>query len=100
MAQKETVETRPPQDVDEFSDPTGATPDWVPIRGVTVVPRESQDYEQRGPIIVSGFMLRLPSTVAVGDHHEYEIRGKIYQTDGAVGDFGRKGLIVYVMRAN
>jgi hypothetical protein len=100
MAQKETVETRPPQDVDEFSDPTGATPDWVPIRGVTVVPRESQDYEQRGPIIVSGFMLRLPASADVGDNNEYRIRGKIHQTDGAVGDFGRKGKIVYTKRVN
>jgi hypothetical protein len=100
MATKELVRARGPQATDEFGDPTGPVSTWVNIPGTTVVPRESQDYEQRGPIIISGFMLRLPSTAQVTDQHEYQVRGKIYQTDGAVADYGRKGKIVYVRRAN
>jgi hypothetical protein len=100
VAAKEIVKARAPQAEDDFGDPTGPVPAWVEIPGTTVVPRESQDYEQRGPIIISGFMLRLPSSAAVDDQTEYEVRGKIYETDGAVADYKRKGKIVYVKRAN
>lgn len=100
MAAKENVRLRPPQDEDKFGDPVGPAPDWSdPVRA-TVVPRESQDYEQRGPVIIHGFLVRLPSSTVITDHYELEIRGDVYQIDGAVADFGRKGKIVYTMRAN
>lgn len=100
MAKKETVRARAPREKDQFGDPTGPIPSWVDIPGTVVVPRESQDYQQRGPVIISGFMLRLPPPALVSDNHEFEVRGKIYQVDGAVADFGNKGKIVYVGRAN
>lgn len=99
MAKKEIIKTRAPQARDDFNDPTGAVSAWVELSAV-VVPRESSEYNQRGPIIISGFLLRLPASAEVSDQHEFEVRGKIYQIEGAVADFGRKGKIVYVGRAN
>lgn len=100
MARKETVRARPPAEEDMFGDPAGDDEAWVDIPGTTVVPRESSEYQQRGQIIIHGFMLRLPAPAVVGDNWEFEVRGEVFQVDGAIGDFGRKGKIVYVGRAN
>lgn len=100
MASKENVEIRPPRPEDKFGDPIGPEPAWVVVSRCTVVPRESQDYEKRGPVIIHGYMVRFPPGTAVTDRHEIRIRGEVYQVDGAVADFRRKGLIVYTMRAN
>lgn len=100
MAQKETVRIRPPQPTDKFGDPTGPEPVWVDVPRCTVVPRESQDYEQRGPIVIHGYLVRMPASTVITDRHEVEVRGEVQQIDGAVADFRRKGKIVYTMRAN
>lgn len=108
MAIRETIRVRPAPAKDKFGDPISSTPPpWRDIPGATVVPRSSQDYEQRGQIVVSGFMVALPGTVkdSVGDDvvlertDEFEIRGLIYQVDGEIGNYGRK-IIFYTMRAN
>lgn len=100
MAAKETIRVRPPRAKDKFGDPVGPVPAWVTISGCIVVPRESQDYEQRGPIIISGFLVRLPASAIVSPHHEFEIRGEVYAVDGDVADYKRRGKIVYTTRAN
>ena len=72
-----------------------------------MVPRESQDYEQRGSIIIKGFMVALPGTVRdnlgqvveIEDTDEVEVRGEVHQIDGAVGDYVKR-IIFYTMRAN
>lgn len=107
MPAKESVRVRPQRELDEFNDPIGPVPEWRTVPGVTVVPRSSQEDEQRGQIIISGFMLALPSKVkdtagqdvVLSDTDEFEVRGEVYQVDGAIGDYGRR-TILYVMRPN
>ena len=100
MAQKETIRIRSARPTDRFNDPIGPVPAWRDVPGATVVPRESQDYEQRGPIIIVGFMIRVGPTVVVVDTDEVEVRGEVYQIEGAVADYLRKGKIFYVTRAS
>lgn len=107
MPRKETIKIRHAREEDRFGDPQGPVPAWIVIPGATVVPRQSQDYEQRGAIVISGFMVALPGvikdttgqTVELADSDEVEIRGEVYQVDGAIGDYGKK-IIFYTMRAN
>ena len=95
----ETIKLRSARAEDEFGDPIGAVPAWRPVTARNVVPRSSQDYEQRGEIIISGFMIVVAASVEVDAHDEVEVRGQIYQIDGEVGDYGRKK-VFYVTRAN
>lgn len=99
MPKKETIQVRPPRARDDDGDPWGPEPAWVDIPGATVVPRESQDYEQRGPIIISGFMVAVGPAAVVGDNYEVKVRGEVYQIEGAVGDYGKRK-IFYVSRPN
>lgn len=100
MAAKEKIRLRAPRPEDKFGDPTGTVPDWRDVNGATVVPRSSSEYEQRGTIIISGFMIRVPRSTAVQNGDEVEVRGKVYQIEGEIGDFGRPGKIFYVKRPN
>ena len=99
MPKKETIKLRSPREEDQFGDPIGPVPGWRNVPGATVVPRESNEDERRGTIIISGFMISFPSSVEITDYDEVEVRGEVYQIEGAVGDYGRKK-IFYVMRAN
>ena len=99
MATKENIRLRSARAKDKFGDPTGPVPAWRTVERCTVVPRESQDYEQRGEIIISGFMVVVASSVEVDAQDEVEVRGKVYQIDGEIGDYGRKK-VFYVTRAN
>lgn len=107
MAKKETIRVRPPRPRDRFNDPIGAVPDWRSVSGAICVPRNSHEEEQRGPIVISGFMVVLPSKfvdtagqpVALTSDWEVEIRGQVLQIEGEIGDYGRK-LIFYTMRAS
>lgn len=95
----ENIRLRAARPEDDFGDPTGPVPEWRVVRAIAVVPRSSQDYEQRGEIIISGFMIVVASRVEVDAHDEVEVRDKVYQIDGEVGDYGRKKLF-YTTRAN
>lgn len=106
MARKETIRVRPGRELDRFNDPVGPEPEWRTVPGAVCVPRNSQEEERRGTIIIAGFMVVLPSVikdssgldVPLADDWEVEIRGKVYQIEGALGDYGRR-LIFYTMRA-
>ncbi len=103
MPRKEPVQLRSKQQRDKFNDPTGPEPEWREIPGgAVVVPRNSQDYEQRGPIVVSGFMVVVSTRqVAIDDTDEVRIRGRIYQIEGEIADYGAgKPRLFYTMRAN
>lgn len=97
MAQKETIKRRPKR-ATRMGDPIGPVPPWVEIRGCLVVPRESQDFEQRGRVVLAGFMIKAPASATILETDELEVRGQIYQVDGAVGDFRRKGKLLYCKR--
>lgn len=105
MARKETIFVRPQRALDRFNDPTGPVPDWREIPGATCVPRNSNEDDKRGPIVVAGFMVALNSPMRdiVGEevpiefNWEVQIRGEVHQIEGDVGDYGRK-LIFYTMR--
>ena len=99
MAKKETIRRRP-QRPTRLGDPVGSVPPWVLIPNCVVIPRESQDFEQRGRVIVHGFLIRTKAGVTILDTDEIEVRGKIYQVDGAVANFGRKGLLLYVRKVS
>lgn len=99
MPKKETIRIRPGRPTDRFNDPIGPVPEWVDIPGATVVPRTSTEDEQRGPVIISGFMVVVGPAVAVRHTDELEIRGKIHQIDGEIGDYGRRK-IFYTKRVS
>jgi hypothetical protein len=102
VPRKESIWVRSARAEDEFGDPIGPAMSWREIPGATVVPRESQDYEQRGSIIIRGFMVALGPTTSdtlVVDTDEVQIRGDVYQIEGAIGDYIKKR-IFYTMRAN
>jgi hypothetical protein len=44
-------------------------------------------------------MIVLSSSIDIDSREEVEVRGKIYQIDGEIGDYGRKK-VFYVTRAN
>jgi hypothetical protein len=90
----EVIKLRPGRPEDEFGDPIGSVPAWRTERARNVVPRSSDDYEQRGTIIIV-----VSSSVQVDAPDEVEIRGKVYQIDGEIGDYGRKK-VFYTTRAN
>jgi hypothetical protein len=95
----ENIKLRTARPEDEFGDPIGAVGEWRTVRARNVVPRSSDDYEQRGTIIISGFMIVVSSSVEVDAQDEVEVRGKVYQIDGEIGDYGRKK-VFYTTRAN
>ena len=99
MPKKETIQVRSQRELDRFNDPIGPVPDWRDVTGAVIVPRNSQQDERRGEIIISGFMVVVPSSVELEDTDEFRIRGEVYQVDGAIGDYGRRK-ILYVERAN
>lgn len=100
MPQKESIWVRPPRATDDFNDPLpGPEIEWREIPGATVVPRGSGDFEQRGPIIISGFMVKLNGSAEVADTDEVKVRGIEHQIDGVVGDYG-KAKIFYTIRVN
>lgn len=106
MAKKETVLMRPSRPLDRFNDPTGPVPVWREVPGAVCVPRNSEEDERRGPIVIAGFMVALNSPVRDKDGvvvplaHDWEItiRGEVHQIEGDVGDYGRK-VIFYTLRA-
>jgi hypothetical protein len=99
MAQKESIEIRHARET-RMGDPVGPVKPWETIRGCLVVPRESQDFGQRGRVVLAGFMIKAPRTATILDTDEIRVRGEIYQVDGAVGDFRRKGKLFYVKRVS
>lgn len=102
MPKKETIRVRPPREEDRGGDPIGPVPAWREIPGAIVVPRSSDEYEQRGAIIVSGFMVVLGPTTPdslVTKLDEIEVRGEVYQIDGEIADYIKKR-IFYVTRPN
>lgn len=107
MPAKESIKVRSQRELDRFNDPIGPVPAWRTIPGAVVVPRNSEDYEQRGAIIIKGFMVALPGVVndtagqrvTLKDTDEFEIRGQVHQVEGAIGDYGRR-IIFYTERAN
>lgn len=99
MPAKESIQVRSQRELDQFNDPIGPEPEWRTIPGATVAPRGSQDYEQRGAIVISGFMVAVPSSVELENTDEFRIRGQVYQVEGEIGDYGRRK-IFYTMRAN
>ncbi len=96
---------RPPRPLDRFNDPTGPVPPWREVPGATVVPRNSEEDERRGPIVIAGMMVALNAQirdlagVIVPLKHDWEvqIRGDVHQIEGDVGDYGRK-IIFYTLR--
>lgn len=107
MARKESIEVRPGRPRDRFNDPTGPVPDWRTINGATVVPRSSNEDDSRGPIVISGFMVVVPSLtrdsegelIPLTSDWEFRIRGEVYQVEGEIADYGRKK-ITNTMRAS
>lgn len=99
MPRKEPIELRSQQERDRFNDPVGPAPEWRQVPGAIVVPRNSQDYEQRGPVIVSGFMVVVGPKVEVDASDEVRVRGKVHQIEGEIGDYGSRK-IFYTERAN
>lgn len=107
MAKKETILVRPGRSLDRFNDPVGPAPEWRTIPGATCVPRNSHEDDQRGPIVISGFMVALPSRITdtaglpvdLTETWEISIRGEVYQIEGGIGDYGRR-IIFYTMRAS
>lgn len=101
MPKKESIWVRPPTATDRFNDPLPEVeqPAWREIPGATVVPRGSGDFQQRGPIIISGFMVKLPGTAEVGDTDHVKVRDIEHEIDGVVGDYG-KAKIFYTIRVN
>ena len=105
MSKKETIFVRPPRPLDRFNDPVGPVPPWREVPGATCVPRNSQEDEKRGPIVIAGFMVAMNAPardkagviVPLAFNWEVQIRGEVHQIEGDVGDFGRK-LIFYTMR--
>lgn len=106
MARKETIFMRPLRPLDRFNDPLGPEPVWREVPGATCVPRNSNEDDRRGPIVIAGFMVAMNAPVrdkagvVVPLEHTWEIkiRGEVHQIDGDVGDYGRK-IILYTMRA-
>jgi len=107
VAKKETILARPPRPLDRFNDPIGEVPLWSEIPGAVCVPRNSQEDERRGPIVISGFMVALNGPIRdkfgvltpIAHDWEIQIRGEVHQIEGDVGDYGRR-IIFYTMRAN
>lgn len=98
MAKKETVQFRTPQTEDRFGDPVGEANAWRPVAGCTVVPRSTDEYEKRGTILIQGYFVRAPAGTEIGNTDDVEVRGEVYKIDGVVGDYGRKGKMMYVGR--
>lgn len=101
MPKKETIQARAALKVGRFNDPLPADqqPPWREINGAVVVPRSAGDFEQRGPIIISGWMVRIPGSTEIEDTDDVMIRGEQYQIDGSVGDYG-KVKIFYTIGVN
>lgn len=89
MARKERIRLRAPAEKDWHNEPIEPIPEWREVTANAVVPRSSSEDQQRGQIIISGFMVAVPSSVVVNDNDEVEIRGKVYGIVGVVGDYGR-----------
>ena len=98
MARKERIRVRDLAAENMHGDPASLKP-WRNVDGAVVVPRSSGDFEQRGPIILSGYMVVLPGSVAIKDTDEVEIRGELQQIDGSVGDYTKRK-IFYTRRVN
>jgi len=109
MPRKESIELRAALLTGRFNDPLpdAEQPQWREIPGAVVVPRGSGDFQQRGPIIIKGFMIKLPAgvrdvngePVEIRDTDGVRVRGEIHEIDGAVGDYG-KALIFYTIGVN
>lgn len=100
MPAKEKIRLRAAQTKDRFGDPEGPVPPWRDVTARAVVPRTSEDNEQRGPIVISGFMVSLPPNTPIEDDDEVEIRGKVHQIEGVVADYLKKGKLFYTKRVN
>lgn len=99
MPKAEKIQIRPLRETDEFNDPIGDEAEWEDVTAIAVVPRNSQDFEQRGPIVISGFMVVVKSKVVINSRYEVKVRGQVQQIEGDVGDYGRKK-IFYTERAS
>lgn len=101
MPRPEKIRLRSAQLKDEFGDPLPDLdqPDWREVSADAVVPRSAGDWEQRGPIIITGFLVKLKPSVEIYDTDEVEIRGRLHQIDGAVGDYVKTKLF-YTVRVN
>lgn len=109
MPRKETIQLRHEQIKGRFDDPLpGADqPQWKTIPGAVVVPRGGSDFDQRGTIILSGFLIKLPAKVydadgvefVMADTDEVMVRDELHQIEGPVRDYGKVKLF-HTMRAN
>lgn len=100
MPAKEKILLRSAQEKDKFGDPKGPVPAWREVTARAVVPRTSVDTDQRGPIVISGFMVSLSPGTPILDNDEVQIRGKVHQIEGVVADYGKKGKLFYTKRVN
>jgi hypothetical protein len=89
MSKKENIRLRAPAEKDRHNEPILPIPEWREVLANAVVPRSSSEEQQRGQIIISGFMVSVPASTVVNDNDEVEIRGKVYSIEGVVGDYGR-----------
>lgn len=101
MPKRETIQLRAALKVGRFNDPLpdDQQPQWRDVDGAIVVPRSAGDFEQRGPIIISGWMVKLPGGTPIEDTDDVRIRGEQYEIDGSIGDYG-KALIFYTIGVN
>lgn len=90
MAKKEKIRLKAAQAEDRFGDPEGPPTEWRDVTAMAVVPRNSSEHEQRGSIIISGFMIVVKSSVAVDALDSVEVRGQVHQIEGEIGDYGRR----------
>jgi len=101
VPRKETIQLRGQLAEGRHGDPLVGVPQpqWRTVNGAVVVPRGGGDFEQRGSIVVKGFMIKLPPSVAIEDTDAVMVRGEEHQIDGPVNDYG-KALIFYTIRVN
>jgi hypothetical protein len=101
VPKKESIWVRGALEVDQFNDPLPDVdqPDWREIPGCVCVPRSAGDFEQRGPIIISGWLVKAPGQAVIQDTDAVKIRGKEYEIEGSVGDY-TKAKIFYTMAVN
>jgi hypothetical protein len=100
MPRKEPIRLKAKQPEDRFGDPEGPEPQWRDVPGgAIVVPRSSQDYEQRGPIVVSGYMIVVGPKVAVEHNDQVEVRGEVHDIEGDIADYRTRKLF-YTIQAS
>lgn len=97
---KETVYILPKQKHDRNGDPIGPVPEKIPVHGVVIWPRASEE-KDGGEVNIDGENLKLPDTPitrALQSDGRMEIRGSIYSVDEPVARFAGKAVMVKTKR--